>query len=305
MFQMFPRSSKCSRTVQYAPGPGFDANKDAVIKVYHYLLATDRPPHPREATPRWWVADIWRDKERRMPASSDELKLDVAAMNELAALLEGVRCFRALTEKKKSAGNNPYGSKKWKERPPITTVTSGRDLSDIIVTNGSDQSDRADIIVTSGSDQSDAADRIVTVGSDQSDDRRANYPARGKREKNDVRNLRRLRVIDEGHDGHVRIEMEADGFLYKMCRKLVALLVECGAGRLSVAQCVELVGRADYKRTPRAAPAHGLTLMRAVYRDNSDHHTSDNHTGDNHTGDADGSDDSNHNNSNTHSDKNH
>jgi len=82
-----------------------------------------------------------------------------------------------------------------------------------------------------------------------------------------------------------------------MCRKLVALLVECGAGRLSVAQCVELVGAADYKLTPRAAPAHGLTLMRAVYRHNSDN----NH---NHNSDADGRDDSNHSNSNIHNDNN-
>eukprot|EP00959_Pyramimonas_sp_CCMP1952_P197425 4128687-Pyramimonas_sp.AAC.1 len=51
-----------------------------------------------------------------------------------------------------------------------------------------------------------------------------------------------------------------------MCRKLASLLVECGAGRLSLEECLARVESGDAKLTPRAAPAHGLELVKVVYR---------------------------------------
>ena len=80
-----------------------------------------------------------------------------------------------------------------------------------------------------------------------------------------VRTLKRLEVVEEG-EGCLRIEMEGDGFLYRMCRKIASLLVECGAGRLSVDECMDLVRAGVHKRTPKAAPPQGLKLIQIHYR---------------------------------------
>ena len=79
-----------------------------------------------------------------------------------------------------------------------------------------------------------------------------------------VRELRRLEVIRRGK--RVRIVAEANGFLYKMVRSLVGVLVSVGEGKLTVAD-VRTILHAR-KRTERVltAPPEGLFLARVFYR---------------------------------------
>jgi tRNA pseudouridine38-40 synthase len=79
-----------------------------------------------------------------------------------------------------------------------------------------------------------------------------------------VRTLRRLDVVQRGKK--LRIVAEADGFLYKMVRSLVGVLVSVGEGKLSPERVREIL--ASQKRTERVltAPPEGLFLDRVFYR---------------------------------------
>lgn len=52
-----------------------------------------------------------------------------------------------------------------------------------------------------------------------------------------------------------------------MCRKIASLLVECGAGRISLEAAMDLVQLGDWRQTPRAAPPNGLFLMSIDHMD--------------------------------------
>lgn len=95
-------------------------------------------------------------------------------------------------------------------------------------------------------------------------DFRAFTALNGPEREDTVRDLRRLEVIPRGP--RVRIVAEADGFLYKMVRSLVGVLVAAGEGKLSPSDVqVLLQGR---ERTPvvQTAPPQGLFLARVFYR---------------------------------------
>jgi tRNA pseudouridine38-40 synthase len=79
-----------------------------------------------------------------------------------------------------------------------------------------------------------------------------------------VRHLRRLEVSVRGRS--LRIEAEADGFLYKMMRGLVGALVAAGESKIGLE---ELRAILDSRiRTPKihTAPPQGLFLRRVLYR---------------------------------------
>lgn len=88
---------------------------------------------------------------------------------------------------------------------------------------------------------------------------------RGTPETNTVRKIRNIRVTRSGP--RVSVEIEGDGFLYKMARMIVGTLVRVGLG---TAQPGEIRARL---RAPRkvnrpgrnAAPAGGLFLVRVLY----------------------------------------
>jgi tRNA pseudouridine38-40 synthase len=79
-----------------------------------------------------------------------------------------------------------------------------------------------------------------------------------------VRDLRRFKVTVRG--SRIRIEAEADGFLYKMVRSLVGAVVAAGEGKLTIAEIRSI--RASGVRTARiqTAPAQGLFLQKVLYR---------------------------------------
>jgi len=57
------------------------------------------------------------------------------------------------------------------------------------------------------------------------------------------------------------IDIEGDAFLRHMVRKMVATLVAVGAGEFELDVALTLLAQGASRGTPRAAPAHGLTLM--------------------------------------------
>ena len=79
-----------------------------------------------------------------------------------------------------------------------------------------------------------------------------------------VRHLRRLEVALRGRS--VRVLAEADGFLYKMVRRLVGALVAAGEGKLGPGDLRELLGSGVRTSRFQTAPAQGLFLRRVLYR---------------------------------------
>jgi len=79
-----------------------------------------------------------------------------------------------------------------------------------------------------------------------------------------VRDLRRFEVSVRGR--RVRIEAEADGFLYKMMRRLAGALVSSGEGKLDAAEIRSLLASGARTARIHTAPAQGLFLRRVLYR---------------------------------------
>lgn len=70
-------------------------------------------------------------------------------------------------------------------------------------------------------------------------------------------------------DSLLRIEIAATGFLYKMCRCIVGTLIAIGRGRMSQEQLSALLAGAPREMAGMNAPAHGLTLWRVEYAQES------------------------------------
>ncbi len=94
-------------------------------------------------------------------------------------------------------------------------------------------------------------------------DFRAFSALNGTEREDTVRDLRRLEIVKRGR--MIRITAEANGFLYKMVRSLVGVLVPAGEGRISSMQVREIL--AGRKRVPlvQTAPPQGLFLTKVYY----------------------------------------
>jgi tRNA pseudouridine38-40 synthase len=60
--------------------------------------------------------------------------------------------------------------------------------------------------------------------------------------------------------------LEADGFLYKMCRGIVGTLVQIGLGKHQPAEIESMLRRKDRQAAGMSAPAHGLVLWKVFYK---------------------------------------
>lgn len=81
-----------------------------------------------------------------------------------------------------------------------------------------------------------------------------------------VTNFRTIERIEfRARGNNVIIDMQADGFLYRMVRIMVANLVEIGSGQKPVSWMEELLHSQDRHKAGRWAPACGLYLMRIGY----------------------------------------
>ncbi|KAG2492841.1 hypothetical protein HYH03_008995 [Edaphochlamys debaryana] len=95
------------------------------------------------------------------------------------------------------------------------------------------------------------------------------------RKRNPVKTLQRVdvRELGEAAPGGLRIEVEGNGFLYKMVRHISGVLVAVGEGKLAVAAVAEMLetgsnappGRQGAYRGYNVAPAKGLCLHQVYY----------------------------------------
>ncbi|MDO4558496.1 MAG: hypothetical protein Q4C47_05995, partial [Planctomycetia bacterium] len=75
------------------------------------------------------------------------------------------------------------------------------------------------------------------------------------------------RETTEGQGGtsEIRIEIEADGFLYNMVRAITGTLVQVGKGRWPPEYVAEILRMKNRTAAGANAPPHGLCLVRVVY----------------------------------------
>ncbi|HON41550.1 MAG TPA: tRNA pseudouridine(38-40) synthase TruA [Bacillota bacterium] len=95
------------------------------------------------------------------------------------------------------------------------------------------------------------------------------FASTGSSAKTSVRTIRRLEVGPIrfeilGLDA-VAVEIEADGFLYKMVRTIVGALLGVGTGRADVGSVETLLASGDRSKGPATAPPDGLYLVRVIY----------------------------------------
>jgi len=80
---------------------------------------------------------------------------------------------------------------------------------------------------------------------------------------NPVRTLRRLDIVPE--PGGLRLEFEADGFLYKMVRNLTGTLVEIATHRRPLEDLPKIFAARDRRAAGQVAPPQGLCLYAVQY----------------------------------------
>ncbi len=78
-----------------------------------------------------------------------------------------------------------------------------------------------------------------------------------------VRTIKRLSIRKQGP--WITIDIEADGFLYKMVRNIVGTLLEVGKGRLSKGEMKRILKKKDRTEAGKTAVAHGLCLVKVKY----------------------------------------
>jgi len=67
------------------------------------------------------------------------------------------------------------------------------------------------------------------------------------------------------HDHLVRVEVEADGFLYNMVRAITGTLIQVGIGRWAESRVAEALAAEDRREAGPTAPPQGLFLLHVRY----------------------------------------
>lgn len=91
----------------------------------------------------------------------------------------------------------------------------------------------------------------------------ANVSAESAASRDPIRHLRRLDVIEQ--EGGVRLEFEADGFLYKMVRNITGLLIEVSRGKVAIEEIPLIFAAENRKKSGISAPPQGLFLVKVLY----------------------------------------
>lgn len=78
-----------------------------------------------------------------------------------------------------------------------------------------------------------------------------------------TRNMKDIRILKKGD--LIVIELEADGFLYKMVRNIVGTLAEVGSGKLPPGSVKKILKSKNRQLASPTAPALGLCLLRVNY----------------------------------------
>ena len=79
-----------------------------------------------------------------------------------------------------------------------------------------------------------------------------------------VRHITRCAVFRRGP--HLTVVIEANGFLYKMCRGIVGTLVQVGLGKFRPDEILSMLEQCDRRVAGMTAPAKGLILWQVNYQ---------------------------------------
>lgn len=85
----------------------------------------------------------------------------------------------------------------------------------------------------------------------------------GYQKENTVRAVTRCELKKSG--ALLTFIIEADGFLYKMCRGIVGTIVQVGLGKFTPEQIKQMLQLKDRRVAGMNAPAHGLVLWKITY----------------------------------------
>jgi tRNA pseudouridine38-40 synthase len=91
----------------------------------------------------------------------------------------------------------------------------------------------------------------------------SNEAHKGVAAKDPIRTIHRIDIIEE--EGGIALEFEGDGFLYKMVRNMVGLLVDCAIGKKEPSEIPEILKAKNRTKGSMAAPAQGLFLVKVLY----------------------------------------
>ena len=89
------------------------------------------------------------------------------------------------------------------------------------------------------------------------------FTASGGKKRNPVKTIKKIKITRKNN--LISIEIEADGFLYKMVRNIVGTLIEIGRGEFLRGSLKKILAAQDRKMAGSAAPARGLLLVKVKY----------------------------------------
>jgi len=87
--------------------------------------------------------------------------------------------------------------------------------------------------------------------------------SRGIASYDSIRTIERLNLVQE--EGGLKLEFQADGFLYKMVRNIVGTLLEVASGKRAAEEIPLILGARDRRRAGKAAAPQGLFLHQVFY----------------------------------------
>lgn len=91
----------------------------------------------------------------------------------------------------------------------------------------------------------------------------ANEAHKGTASHDPIRTIQRIDIIPQ--EGGVRIEFEGNGFLYKMVRNMVGIMLETAEGKRRPQDIAKILQAKDRKCAGKAAPPQGLFLVEVKY----------------------------------------
>ncbi|MDP3143668.1 MAG: tRNA pseudouridine(38-40) synthase TruA [Candidatus Omnitrophota bacterium] len=89
------------------------------------------------------------------------------------------------------------------------------------------------------------------------------FQATDKKDRSSRRIIKNIRIHKKGD--FIFIDIESNGFLYKMARNIAGTLIEVGRGKLPVGSLPLILKSKDRKTAGPTAPACGLTLLEVKY----------------------------------------
>ncbi len=89
------------------------------------------------------------------------------------------------------------------------------------------------------------------------------FCAAGSHSKDFVREVTALELVGDG--AYITVQVEGNGFLYKMVRSMVGTLVEVGRGKIAASEVARILEAKERRLTGPTAPAAGLCLVSVRY----------------------------------------